>query len=301
MTKITGTQEKAEVKKTADAQGEPETLMEIQPRNIEGKETLRDTHSRDIEFEGIVNARDLGGLQTMDGKTVRRGCLIRSANLFKATPSDVESLQKNWHLRLIIDLRTPMAAGMKPDAEVPGARYLAFPLFEDAMIGVTHESDRDYPRRKTVMPDMRDLYRMMVLHPKCRERFGKMLMLILQNDYDEGSVLWHCSEGKDRCGLTAAFLLTMLKVDFSSIAEDYLLTNRINRDKAEDYYRQCLANGAEEKVAMSVRNAFLAREDYLAAAFDSILKEYEDMDHYFTQGLQIPEKMIEKFCEEMKI
>ena len=254
---------------------------------------------RKIDFEGIPNARDLGGLQTRSGKFLRRGYLIRSANLSGATKADEKKLREEWRLSLVLDLRTPMAAGMKPDVVISGVDYRAVPIFEDAMIGVSHENDRDYARRKTAMPDLAKLYRMMVSRPECRERFRKAILLILEHDFEKGSVLWHCSEGKDRCGLIAAMLLSVLDVDMGIIKEDYLLTNEVNNDRAEYYYHQVIQNGGSEEVAVTVRNAFLAKEEYFDAAFDFILTEYRDMENYFRAGLEIPDRTVEEFREKI--
>ena len=242
-----------------------------------------------------MNARDLGGMTSEDGMTVRRSCLIRSANLSRATLSDIDSLVHEYHLRLVIDLRTPMAAGMKPDVVIEGVSYYPLPVFDDAMIGVTHESDRDYPHRKKKMPDMRDLYRMMVLRQECRERFGRVLRMIMEHDYETGSILWHCSEGKDRCGLISAFLLSALRVDRQQIISDYLITNETAVTKAEEYYHLVLENGGSQEVAESVRDAFVVKEAYLLSAFDAIEEEYADMQHYLEEGLGIPENILDTF------
>ena len=50
----------------------------------------------------------------------------------------------------------------------------------------------------------------------------------MEHDFSKGCVLWHCTEGKDRCGLLSAVLLLALGVERSTILEDYLLTNHVN-------------------------------------------------------------------------
>ena len=256
---------------------------------------------RRIFFEGISNARDIGGIITKTGESVRAGCVIRSANLSAATENDIRVLRDRYHLQLILDLRTPMAARMKPDAPVPGALYDPMPVFDDAMVGVTHERDRDYARRKTKMPDMKQLYALMVTRENCRERFGQVISKIMCSDFDQGSVLCHCSEGKDRCGLTVAFLLSALGVSREKIMEDYLITNEVSVPKAEKLYLEVLKNGAEEEVARSVRDSFVVKEEYLNEAFRVIDASYTSMEDYLEDGLMIPEKTIRDFREKMGI
>ena len=246
-------------------------------------------HSRKIAFDGIINARDLGGLKTADGGTIRRGCLIRSANLFQATDADTRKLREEYRLRKVIDLRTTMSVEQKPDAAMEGVEYCSMPIFNDRMIGITHSNDRDYARRKTMMPDMKELYRMMVTREECVAQFGAVVLTIMGHDFDSGSVLWHCSEGKDRCGLTTAFLLSALGVSREQIMEDYLLTNETALARAEEYYRLVLGNGGTEEVASSVRDAFLVREEYLESALGAIEEKYMGMAGFLKNGLRIPE------------
>ena len=40
-----------------------------------------DDEARLISIEGVANLRDVGGYRTRDGRTVRRGRLLRSASL----------------------------------------------------------------------------------------------------------------------------------------------------------------------------------------------------------------------------
>ena len=69
---------------------------------------------RTIVFEGINNCRDLGGLKNSEGKTIRRGCLIRSAHLGEASDNDIKKLRE-MHLQTVVDLRTIVETREKPD------------------------------------------------------------------------------------------------------------------------------------------------------------------------------------------
>ena len=138
----------------------------------------------------------------------------------------------------------------------------------------------------------------MVLHPHCRASFGKVLGRIMEHDFTQGSVLWHCSEGKDRCGLITAFLLAALGVSDEQILEDYLITNETNLEKADWYYREVMKNGASEEVAESVRDAFVVKEEYLLRAARAIQREYPGGD-YLTAGLGLSGQTLEAFRRKM--
>ena len=47
-----------------------------------------------LPVKGIINARDLGGYVTADGRTVRSGKLIRAASLADATDADLRYLKQ---------------------------------------------------------------------------------------------------------------------------------------------------------------------------------------------------------------
>ena len=51
--------------------------------------------SRMIAFADIINARDLGGLTTREGNTIRKGSLLRTANLSQATEADLATLRQD--------------------------------------------------------------------------------------------------------------------------------------------------------------------------------------------------------------
>ena len=59
-----------------------------------------------IELEGVVNVRDVGGLPAADGRRIRPGVLIRSANLNSITEADVARLVDELGVRRVLDLRT---------------------------------------------------------------------------------------------------------------------------------------------------------------------------------------------------
>ena len=173
----------------------------------------------------IKNIRDLGGIRTKNGKEIKKGCMIRSANLSEAEEHDMVGIST------VIDLRTQGEKDEKPDM-VYGRQYLELPIFESITAGISHEKGAE---KKGVF-DMRPLYRWLVREHT--DSFKKVLSEIMRHDYSKGAILWHCSEGKDRCGLTTALILEMLGVDKNVIMEDYLKTNEVNISKAQKIYEQ---------------------------------------------------------------
>lgn len=256
-------------------------------------------NNRSIAFERIFNARDLGGLQTAQGRTISSGLLLRSANLADATEKDKRVLREQYHIAKIIDLRTETERKEKPDVSLPNVDYRSIPIFDGSIAGISHEKSLSKERLLAVVPKMGQLYRKMVTNESYRQNLGKAARCVMEHDFSKGSVLWHCTEGKDRCGLLSAVLLFALGVERSTIVEDYMLTNNVNGVKSERYYQMMLTAGKTETEAATIRDVFLAKEEYLQEAFLAIDEQYINIDQFLRDGLCIPKKLIERFQESV--
>ncbi len=208
----------------------------------------------------IQNIRDLGGLPARGGKIIREGCLVRSANLTQAEAQDLAGISA------VIDLRTTVERSQGPDM-VHGREYLPMPVFDEMRAGISHEIGAE----KNGVPDMRILYRWMI--EKHGSAFSKVLSAIMNHDFSSGAILWHCTEGKDRCGLTSALVLELLGVERDVIMEDYLKTNEINLSRAARI-REQLKESRGEAFAESIYKAFIADAAYLEAAWEAMGPDY---------------------------
>ena len=107
-------------------------------------------------------------------------------------------------------------------------------------------------------------------------------------------LLFHCSAGKDRTGLTAALVLHSLGVERETILADYALTN-----EAVDLLQFVLKNnkfGAGlathdhpvMKMPADVRDALMRAETaYLEAAFEQIENDYRSIDNFLCERFGI--------------
>ena len=275
---------------------------------------------RRIVFETIHNMRDLGGIRVHvppyaqpdagkaerktagnGGKVIRSGMLFRSAFLFRASEKDLAAMRDDLHIRKVVDLRTDQEIERMPDTGAEGIFNIHRPLINESMMGITHEIRSMTEERSIFIPDMPDMYRQIVSDEKARRNLGKAVMEIMNNDYDHGGVVWHCTEGKDRCGITTAIVLLSLGADRSSVMEDYLITNETNAAKAEGYYRNMMAKGEAERLAAFVRDAFLAKEEYLNAALDAVFEEYGCIEDYLEAALGIREETLERFRDTVLV
>ena len=93
-----------------------------------------------LNLQGAPNARDLGGLRTADGRTVRPGLLLRSGELSRLTATDAEALQR-LNLKTVVDFRTERERAQKPDVKLPGVQYIVCPIIRELAVGITREEE----------------------------------------------------------------------------------------------------------------------------------------------------------------
>lgn len=92
-----------------------------------------------LEFEGIDNGRDLGGIPVAGGRCIAGGRLIRSGHLAAMTETDAARLVDGLGVRTVIDLRTDDEAAKNPDRLdlIPYVDFIRIPIF-DIEIGRAH-------------------------------------------------------------------------------------------------------------------------------------------------------------------
>ena len=206
-------------------------------------------------FEGIVNARDLGGIRIGD-KTVKHGLLLRTAHLNEATDADVRRLQEEYHLRRIFDFRSIQEAQYQPDRPIPGAEHIFLPTLDieaekHSGEAIPQTAFLDLPRHivrlsfmKIFQEKGRQLYPNLVLSEFSQLQYASFMNMVLETP--EGAVLWHCSQGKDRTGIGAALILGALGADRETIVRDFDRSNDSYRPLLERLFAEVEAAGGGE-------------------------------------------------------
>ena len=87
-----------------------------------------------LGLTGIGNARELGGYRASDGRTVRRGVLLRTASLAGATEEDLRALREKYHLAVVADFRMDAEAERAPDPDIDGVRNLRIPIMDTELL-----------------------------------------------------------------------------------------------------------------------------------------------------------------------
>lgn len=171
-----------------------------------------------------LNFRDLGGYETSRGERVRRGLVFRSAHLCDADHAD-RGVLDTLAIRTVCDLRAPEEAAARPSplADIAGVSVLAVGVIGGRAIGDPAQSILEYGFEEVTAEHVADFYRVIV--DQQPEVFGHVMTACA--DAAQHSVVIHCSAGKDRTGIAAALLLSVLGVPDEAVVSDYELTNQL--------------------------------------------------------------------------
>jgi protein-tyrosine phosphatase len=182
-------------------------------RAVEKAETPRVV----VDFEllrtyAAQNFRDLGGHPAADSRRVRAGRIFRSSHLAEVPP---ESPISRLELRTLVTLQSRVEVkhmGAPVPASRRGVRWEHIPMGDEWF------NDQGYTRIVTE-PGREHLALVMHFRHDWR-RFFKLLA-----ERDVYPLLFHCSAGRDRTGVGAAMLLSMLGVERDRIVADFLESN----------------------------------------------------------------------------
>lgn len=174
-----------------------------------------------IRLQGADNFRDLGGFETREGKLVCWGKLYRSDSLAYLTNKDVCRLAQ-LGIRCVIDLRSELERERDRDVLGEGMRYVVCQL-QNGNLDI-HGSAQDGVM-KEFMHSLTQSYTAMV---KENVQYLVRALETLIDALSKGAVVFHCAAGKDRTGVLAAVLYTLLGVSEEDIIADYEVSYTYN-------------------------------------------------------------------------
>lgn len=183
----------------------------------------------------LANLRDLGGIEVAGGR-IRPGLVLRADDVAITTPEQVTELVSQG-LSTIIDLRSADEAartGRGPAAQHP-LQYLPLPLSEAMAVPASVQAGPEAAQADPtgISPELAARLLASIRSPEDVGRWyarvfmdrKQALVAGLQAVAEApGTVLFHCAAGKDRTGVFAAALLTVLGAGPSAVAGDYART-----------------------------------------------------------------------------
>ena len=264
-----------------------------------------------LPVKGIVNARDLGGYTMLDGRIVQSGRLLRAAHLADATDEDIRNLER-LPVTVVIDFRKEQEKVGKVDREVPGARYVSLPVDPsgNAMATATEEEKKKFSGQKKfdvkkvivfaafnkkAQAVAREMYPTLLFDPDCQQQFARFFRLVLETE--NGAVLFHCTQGKDRTGIASALLLAALGADRETIVADFDATNRVYEKDVRKYSRRVKFWGGKEE-EVGVVKAFLGcNTENFIKALDRIDQEFGSLQAYLKGPIGLTDADIQTLRE----
>ena len=179
---------------------------------------MAEQYSRQITFDSIPNFRDIGGYKTRGGDTVAWRRLFRSGDLRHMTQGDFQKLEEEIRLVTVIDLRSNFEIKNQGVGLISGTgiKYINISLISDG--GDREANERRYRNFTNMGQFYVDLVR--------QKGFGKGIIeaLAVIAKPENHPLIFHCSAGKDRTGILAAILLSVLDVADEDIKNDYCMS-----------------------------------------------------------------------------
>lgn len=239
-------------------------------------------------LKSAPNFRDLGGLPTRDGRTVRAGLVYRSDALDALDADDLAQLAA-LSPRVCCDLRSDGERRQRPHRWPAGAepRVLNLAVATDIRV-LMPELVRELRGNATeagAVALMQHLYRDLpgVCVPVLRQVFA----LLLDESAEHLPLVVNCTAGKDRTGFVVAMLLGALQVPDEVILADYLRSNAAaNRASLQDKVARLLHELLGASAPPDMLAAIIAaRADYLGAALGRIADDHGSVDGYLADAI----------------
>ena len=222
----------------------------------------------ELNLNGAVNLRDLGGLPTVQGKKTKKGKLYRSGSLDRLASPEIERLVEQG-ISVDIDLRGDEE--VRRWVDLLGAdervRYEVVPLLPSI--------------KPEELPKILSAIYLWTLD-QSKKDFYHIFSLMLENA--EKATLFHCSLGKDRTGMVAALLFLLAEVPRPLIIEDYMQSQTNLKGILEKM---------EEMNDPALKVFLTAREEDIVPFLDAIDEDYGGVTGYFRE-IGFSDKEIER-------
>ncbi len=200
-----------------------------------------------INLDGVNNERDVAA---SSGGLIKSGLVYRSAKLEDATSKDRAELAAILRNGFIVDLRTTKVRAKDPDKPVKGVADLNLPV-DSASSAKTYVKE-------------------FVNDASNRKEFGEAIAKIAEA---RGSVLIHCTAGKDRTGWLVAMIMYSLGANDKQVMAEYMKSEELGAN---------------------------VDEAWLNAGLKEAVKKYGSVQNYIKKGLGVSDGTIAKLQARLK-
>ena len=252
--------------------------------------------NQQIGITSVHNARQLGGYQIGDRK-IREDLLIRTARLSVLSEEDSVMLADKYNVQCIYDFRGQDESVASPDI-IPGdARYVSLSISFGGSTDNTSSkkaSDEELIRNLLKYADnpqvqlmCEKMYDIIFFEESSQEVYRRFFADLAALDPEQGAVLWHCTQGKDRAGSASAMILAALGADRDLIMADFTLS--------KDYYDPFIENiPVENDLQRNVLNTLISANPVIfEKTLDKVDAKYGSFRNYLTECIGVTPEMME--------
>ena len=236
---------------------------------------------RHLPFDVVFNFRDLGGYPAAGGATVKWRTLFRADGVHRLSVDDLAPLG----VRTVVDLRTAneLERGRFTHDSIS---YHHHPILEDMWDREAVDAELE---PVTFLAD-----RYVEMLATGRDAIARTLRIV--GDAGALPLVFHCAAGKDRTGVVAAMVLSLLGVGDDDIANDYSLS-RLGMPRFKEWV---IATYPEAADAMSDQPAaFLAAPVEAMHLFLERLRAEFGSVHDYVVGLGVTEATLDAVRENL--
>lgn len=259
-----------------------------------------------IRLENINNVRDLGGTKTKDGRSIIYNRLIRGCALHSASDKDIEILVNQYNLAHVHDFRTYNEIEEKPHPkeEFKGVEYHFTPVVNEIKTVLARDKKSNKLTldaakclsKEDAMKDMQHFYRIIPCLEEAKFAYKTLLHTLLNNE--KGAVYWHCSMGKDRCGIGSFLVEYTLGVSIDDIKKDYLDSNTYLKDNVVKNMMK-IVNRFPFEINKDAFMCFqITHPSYLQTTLDEIENKWDCIENFLDQELDFDKNKIEKLKDK---
>lgn len=256
---------------------------------------------KNVSLKGIRNIRDLSQCPLNEG-VINKNMLFRGPRLDKISNKRRNRFLKEYNIKTIIDLRTKVELEeSKPFMYPQNINFYHIPVLNHTFFGITHEKNMRsalFKESKKINDDsffddyMIRMYKAIVFDEYSQKQFKMFFDTII--NAEPGGILFHCAGGKDRTGIAALFILTILGASKETILDDYSLSDVANK-------RHNATLTFLMKILLPYKNfrkllieMLYAKREYLEKTINAIEEKYDSVIQFLEEVIGIDKVKQEK-------
>lgn len=214
---------------------------------------------RFVYIDGLTNTRDIGGYETLDGKTIKQGLLIRGPEIdalmmrnYIIPAESIDEVLDTFRFVYDFDLRSPTIYNGEFKTR-----------FGD---GVEHKF-YDSPTYAHIFS----------------EQYKKNLKNIFSDLADESNypMYFHCTYGADRTGTIIYLLQGVLNVSHEDMKREYMLTSLYNQVQLSEHSLETIDEGLEKYKGDTIQEKIV---DFLKTEIGVSQKEIDSIRRIYLEN-----------------